>query len=79
MGSLNAVRKVLPTGKNVGCHGIQQHHPIQAGMAMHGRQLLRHAATARIAMGAYQSSAATTARQQPMAAEPLHLQQDGTP
>ena len=61
--SLDAVRKLLPTGKDVGCHGIQKHGPIQAGMAMHSGDPLGHPAAARISMGAHQSSTPKMASQ----------------
>ena len=71
----HVMREALPTREYFRGHGIQHHHPIQTGMAMDSRQLLRHPATPPIAMGAHQSSASVMARQQPVATETLHRHQ----
>ena len=73
--SLNAVRQRLPTGHHVCGHWIQEHHPVETGVAVHGGESLRHSATARIAMGAHQSGTPTMASQQPMATKPLNRHQ----
>ena len=51
LGSLNVMRQALPAREDIRGHGIQHHHPIQPGMAMHSCQLLRYPATPPIPMG----------------------------
>ena len=47
----HVMRQALPTREYFRGHGIQHHHPIQPGMAMHSCQLLSHPTTPPIPMG----------------------------
>ena len=51
----HVMRKALPTRECFRGHRIQDHHPVQTGVAVNSGESLCHSATARIAMGAHQS------------------------
>ena len=72
VGCLHMPGQGAPTADGLRCHGIQHHHPVEAGVAMATGQASRQVATVLIPLGGAQGSTPTETRQQPERPESLH-------